>query len=361
MATALQRFQAGRSERSGSRNSDDDHAVRELREELEEIQEENSKLRDVEAQFWLLLNEKEDIKRELETLRDSTKQQQHLQKGGSGASSNSSAKSLASGTITGNLAQLTAGGKGLSLSAQEGLIAQLREENDALSCAVKECMELLLSREARRSGIVVTRGPVSAFLSWLELGQERAEALQTLASAKDEAGLAGHLTPRASKSTRAFSPGYIGGISNEEKEALLTEVHTLKREMRQLQEELDRTDMSRMQALEDSERLQQQLEVVLSNVAELKTAYSSVKAQAEASVRNAQVVQAQKVQLANKDAQIHELKATVTQLRRLADVGGAELAVDAARIRQELARRSSQSTSTAASSQSPQALDVEPM
>ena len=171
----------------------------------------------------------------------------------------------------------------------------------------------------------------------------------------------GQLTPRASKSTRAFSPGYIGGISNEEKEALLTEVHTLKREIRQLQEELDRTDMSRVQALEDSERLQHQLEVVLSNVAELKQAYHSVKAQAEASVKNAQVVQSQKVQLTNKDAQIHELKATIAQLKRLSDVGGAELAVDAARIRQELAKRSSQSSSTVASSQSPQPLEVEPM
>ena len=127
--------------RSDSRDAtDQDVRERLLREELEDIRDENAKLRDIESQFWLLLNEKEDLKRELDTLRDSSKLSSSTSSGGAGKHATATTKGSTTNSST--LAQLTGGGKGLSQSAQEGLIAQLREENDTLSNAMKECMEL---------------------------------------------------------------------------------------------------------------------------------------------------------------------------------------------------------------------------
>jgi predicted RNase H-like nuclease (RuvC/YqgF family) len=120
----------------------------------------------------------------------------------------------------------------------------------------------------------------------------------------------------------------------------LRELHISKQEVKQLQEELDRTDMSRLQALEDAERMQQQIEVLSSGVQDLRKAYNGVKQQAESSSRNSQLMQELKSLLAERDAAIHELKARLTQQQRLSSVGSTDLAADAARIRRQLAQRS---------------------
>lgn len=320
--------------RSSSSSSRERHQHEEevtaLLNELEDLKKENDCLRQVQDQFWQLLYEKEDLQRDLETLRASQRQ-------------------LATTSVAKDAHRL--GAQGADRSTTKSGVDQ--REYDAVSTALHECMELLMDREQQQTlhrTELGSRGPVRAFLSWLALSHDRSQALTSLQMAREEAGVPGSLSPRTSKAIGVFSPTYgVGAISKEEKESLLRELHVSKQEVRQLQEELDRTDMSRMQALEDAERMQQQIEVLSSGVQDLRKAYNGVKQQAESSTKNAQAVQDLKSQLAARDATIHELKAKVSQQQRLSSVGGntTDLAADAARIRRQLAQRSDSQGSNA--------------
>jgi predicted RNase H-like nuclease (RuvC/YqgF family) len=309
-----------------------DEEVAALLAELEDLKKENDCLRQVQDQFWQLLYEKEDLQRELEVLRTSQRQLATSVHGADGGQYCSQLRQPAN--------------KGGHNSGVE------QREYDAVSTALHECMELLMDKEQQQTlhrTELGSRGPVRAFLSWLALSHDRAQALTSLQVARDEAGIPGSLSPRNSKAIGVFSPTYgVGSISKEEKESLLRELHLSKQEVRQLQEELDRTDMSRMQALEDAERMQQQIEVLSSGVQDLRKAYNGVKQQAESSMKNSQAVQDLKSQLANRDATIHELKAKLSQQQRLSSVGSTtDLAADAARIRRQLAQRSDSQGSNA--------------
>lgn len=318
------------SSRGSSQDSQqhDGLSVKALLEEITDLRDENEKLRQIQEQFWQLLYEKEDLEKEVEVLR----------------SSNSSVpRSLAQQQAR---TQVPSNAAHQQFTDQQSTDAQkLRVEYDTMSNALQECLDLLMTREHKKAldmSEMGGRGMVHAFLSWLCLSHERASTLHSLATARDDSGVAGTLSPRTSKAIGVFSPTYgLGSISRDEKESLLRELHQTKLEVKQLQDELDHTDMSRLQALEDGERMQQQIEVLSKGVQELRTAYTSVKAQAEANAKNAQMVQTLKSQMAAKDALIHELKAKVSQLQRLNDIHGSELAADAARIKQDLAQRSS--------------------
>ncbi|CUG94207.1 unnamed protein product, partial [Bodo saltans] len=276
----------GATTRSSSTSSRERHQHEEevaaLLAELEDLKKENDCLRQVQDQFWQLLYEKEDLQRELEVLRTSQRQ------------------------LAMSVHGATDGAQHRVQPRNTGHSGVDQREYDAVSTALHECMELLMDREQQQTlhrTELGSRGPVRAFLSWLALSHDRAQALSSLQIARDEAGIPGSLSPRNSKAIGVFSPTYgVGSISKEEKESLLRELHSSKQEVRQLQEELDRTDMSRMQALEDAERMQQQIEVLSSGVQDLRKAYNGVKQQAESSTKNAQAVQDLKSQLANRDA-----------------------------------------------------------
>lgn len=329
-------------------NSAADEFREELLREVSELKDENDKLRQVQEQFWLLLFEREDLQRQLQELR-------------SGAN-NVLGSNVTSGTVGNQITPNTTAAADVSVSAgfspQE--LQQRRVEYDAMSTALQECLALVMTKEQQRTlneTELGARGPVHAFLSWLSFTAERSSAKQSLALARGGAVFSdgagdGSLSPSAPKFMSAFSPtmsatasmlpGAAG--SREEKEALLRELHRTKQELKQVQEELDRTDMSRLQALEDAERMQQQMEILSNGVRELRQAYEGVKLQAESSAKHAAMVQQLKSQLAARDATIHELRGKLSQVQRLGDIGSSELALDTARIRQQLAQRASSNT-----------------
>ena len=125
-----------------------------------------------------------------------------------------------------------------------------------------------------------------------------------------------------------------------EHHVLVNELSRVKAELAQVQDELDRTDTSRLQALEDADRLHKQVGVLTQNISELRTAFAQVKSQAEQYAKTSASVTQLKGILAEREAENAQLKATVAQLQRMSTVGGAALAADAARIRSELAGRS---------------------
>lgn len=265
-------------------------------EQLNELREENAKLRDIEAQFWLLLDERELLQKELDDIRQATKTTKPV-------------TTPSNGTAAANM-----------MDKPPDL--KLQAEYEAMVEALRECMDMLLTREGKQA--TAAQGPVAAFLQYVSTA-------------------AGTNVPPP---LTAVAPGALSDVQSKvvgletENETLKQQLRTCKEEVKQLQEEIDRTDMSRLQALEDAERLQKQLEVLSEQVRELRTAYATVKAQADSQSKGSTVVAGLKKQLEEKNAEILRLKAQSEQLQRLSDVGGMQLAADAARIRSELAARS---------------------
>ena len=269
-----------------------------INEEIADLRAENEKLRDVEEQFWIVLNEREDLMRQL------------------GQSAEAS-RGAPDATDT---------------AAIDSMSDRMRAEYDAMANALRESMELLMAKELRQSlEASAGRGVVATFLRWLEMDHDRAVTIDSISKLKDGIGV------NDSRGRSVTLPGLDSG----ERDMLLKELNAARQEVKILQEELDRTDMSRLQALQDAERMQKQIEILSGGVAELRSAYNALKSQGESSSRNGQIIQAQRAQLAEKDAVIHDLKAKISRLERLHDSGSADLLADAARIRQELVRRSS--------------------
>ena len=238
---------------------------------IAELEAENSKLRVVEEQFWVMLNERHNCQ---------------------------SDKVITSGPIP---------------NGPVG--SNLRVENERLTTALAECMELLMS--AQGAGSRMERGPVAAFLSWCQIEEQR----------NNEKPVP---IVHADRGQQDFA----------RTKQLNEEVSRLASECRQLQDELDRADLSRLQALEDADRLQNQVAVLAEQVLELKSAALAERSKAERHAAAASQAIALKTRLAQRDDEVSALEAEVQRLRRTSVTGGSDLAAEAARIRAELAKRS---------------------
>lgn len=320
--------------------------------ELADLKEENEMLREIEVQFWTLLNEREDLQRELDIIRSKTTtndlETRFQQKVGKGSESGPGGKGGASASSNHN------SGKDVGLLNEE--LSKIRTENDAMHSALEECLDLLAIKD-HGGDILRERGPVATFLTWLKLQHDRANAQQAvldifkadedLSRGKD--GKRGGSAPRGDSPLRRSAspqrtPKIIGGAASNtlwevERNALITELNALRRENRELKDELDQTDLSRLQALDDASRLQTQVETMAKHVTELRAAYAQVRARADQNEGDQKTITSLKVQLADSFAEAAELKSQLAQAKQLQLVGAASLAADAARIRAELAQR----------------------
>ena len=112
--------------------------------------------------------------------------------------------------------------------------------------------------------------------------------------------------------------------------------------------ELDRSDLSRLQALDDVDKMQKQIKLLSQSIVELRSAYASARAQADANARSAETTHEVTVRLAERDAEMAHLKGRLAEMQRMAASGGSLLAGDAARIRSELQARKSAASSVEA-------------
>lgn len=273
--------------------------------ELAALRDENAKLRDIEGQFWMLLQEREDLQRQLNELHR-TETQKAIK------SREEPADTRKSG---------------------------IREvDYERMSAALQECMTLLLQREFPSGGQSSSHGGnvVLRFLDYCDKEAQSASVASMVRAARDEVF---HV-----EGLRAPAPASVAR-SSPDNQMLVNEVNRLRLELTQLQDELDRTDASRLQALEDVERLQKQVMILTGNMNDLRSSFASVKSQAEHHSKIAATVTHLKVQLSERESELAQLKGTLAQLQRLSSVGGAQLAADAARIRSELnARMKSEAT-----------------
>jgi DNA repair exonuclease SbcCD ATPase subunit len=332
--------------------------------ELSVLREENAKLRVIHDQFWIVLDEREGFQKEVEQLRQSLPPQH-------GANSSSS-RQYGSSSVGGGEGGSGVASSSLLPSSSSGPSAEqwqaMRTQYDSMSNALQECFDVLLSKELKttlQKTEIGSRGSVQAFLAWLNLTHDRATALHALVSSRDSVmmGAGTSLSPSRRPALNVYTPQLaLGSISKEEKEHLLRELHDAKQEIKQLQEELDRTDVSRLQALDDAQRMHQQVQILSEGVRELRGAYQQVKGQAETSAKHAQLVAKLQEETKQKDTVIQELRHRLSQLQRFSAVGDLSppplpqqqqqqqavgtsnphhkaLAADAARIRQQMNER----------------------
>ena len=312
-----------------------------LRRQAGKLQEENAKLKEVEEQFWLLLQEREDLQQQLDAVRANA--------GSAAAQKQQQAKAAS--------ASPARGGGGGGVSTNEA--ARLIKEHESMQTALQECMDLLLAKEADAGHSVLGgtgngihhqhRGvSVADFLAWLELERGRAEAglstegllLMPDGSDRDRAAPSS-FSPSRGKSGLTPIAGAAAGppLAAQERATMLNQLSELRQEVGQLQEELDRTDMSRVQALEDSDRLHGQVKTLSETVIELRHALHAERQRCQANEQNALAALQLRGQIADREAEIAKLEGSLAQYRRLADVGSEQLAADAARIRAEFASR----------------------
>lgn len=110
-------------------------------------------------------------------------------------------------------------------------------------------------------------------------------------------------------------------------------------EIQHMKMELDRSDLSRLQALDDVDKMQGQIKLLSQSVVELRSAYASARAQADSNARAAETVHEVTVRLAERDAEIAHLRARIAEMQRMAASGGSALHHDTMRIRAELQSR----------------------
>jgi hypothetical protein len=249
---------------------------------LSELIEENQKLRAIEEQFWILLQEHETLSQRAQA---------------------SPPQPLAADAVRCDVAP--------------------SKENERLAEALREALELLLARE-RGESIEFSRGPVASFLSWCEIEHVKAEVE---ASATDR-------PPQ--QNPRINDQGLAQEVS-----ALRGKVHDLERENRDLQDELDRVDLSRIQALEDADRMQRQVAALSESILDIRSALNAEQARAEKHAHEAAQVPQLRARIADQDGIIAELTAESDRLRNAEREAGSDLAADAARIREELQKRQS--------------------
>lgn len=291
----------------------DDRAT--LVDRLQELEEENAKLRDVEDQFWILLKERD----ELQTLlRDRTAPHDDTNRSAAGV------KNARSGSTS---------AEGAAASTNAAALHQ-----DKFEAALHECLDLLIAKD--RNEQFDSRGPVAAFLAWCDIEQSRHDYRSAVNTTSDAKGTNG------SKSQNKGAAANPALLSPEERETFLLRIRQLENEQRQLQDELDRADVSRLQALEDADRLHQHVAALSEKLIVVRDAATNEKLKADKYAASHSALLTARAQLADKDAEIARLKAEVEHLRRIDSVGGAELAADAARIREELAKRSASSPSS---------------
>jgi hypothetical protein len=150
-----------------------------------------------------------------------------------------------------------------------------------------------------------------------------------------------------STSTTGFSGGDASVIIGSSMAQLQQQVASLSMQLRvaqgenrEMQLELDRCDASRLQALDDVERLQHQVTMLSENVSELRHVAVQAREAAAAGAHATSQLRAARAELAERDAEVAHLKGRVAELQRAtSQLPESQLAADAARIRAELAAR----------------------
>eukprot|EP00758_Cryptobia_borreli_P001973 Tbor_TRINITY_DN2679_c0_g1::TRINITY_DN2679_c0_g1_i1::g.17895::m.17895 len=342
---------------------------------VKEILDENDKLKLVEREFWAILKEKEDIQDEVVALKrqlvEVTNRNQltdppmHYQK-------NSIISSTGNRTLEDIINDTDRRAKG-KVSIRNGgtcsdynnqndvIIHRLKQNVDTLKTALHDCMDLLIQSDMKGKdlpngmGNIQRDGPVAVFLRWLNTTHNRQRALDGIHEVMIEEGgnsAAWHQSPSISLVRNvSMSPVRADvGITEQHRQTL--------DQLRRVQEELDRTDLSRQQALEDADKIRRQMELLAANLTAIKNDFRQYKSNVDAnskviSEREATQAQHQKSRLAQKDAEIHELKARIVHLERTLGNGTIELAKDADRISRDLQARRSQSSHRAYSNERP--------
>ena len=252
-------------------------------EQLKALLDENDKLRFIEREFWALLEEREDAQRELKKLRQEAQRP-------AGAADAGAREGVAFGGSTvddilkrhsagGNSGAPTTNSNSADLVKANNALAASQKENEALRIALHECMDVMMSEELQGSATNTVRrdGPVSAFLAWLQMRHERGEAAAAMEAARHDlgAGIAGlhglglgggrddEMGGAKTGSSPAAATSIQPGAGDRPAlRAITAELQQAHAQVRALQQELDRTDLSRRQALDDCEHMRRQVEAL---------------------------------------------------------------------------------------------------
>ena len=299
------------------------------------ILDENDRLRAVEREFWNLLNEREDFKAEVATL---TAKCQRIE------------KPTEVPNHQGSTTQ-----QGSAPDADVRKMRSMEVEIERLQLALHEAMELLLSEEVKRGsgdlpggvGNVRRDGPVSTFVNWLTMIEERRELDGELRASKSEMDKWTAGTQPVSpekRRNRSLNEALKNTVPTEQYNEALNEVSQSRLRMRRLQEELDRTDLSRQQALEDVEVLRSQLEHLNGSFKEVSQALVAYRVQNEGGGSggggSSREVGLLKDAIHQRDEEIKHLKLQMRRLVEDADRRSFDLASDTDRIRKDVYRRS---------------------
>eukprot|EP00744_Colponema_vietnamica_P015591 GILI01021858.1.p1 GENE.GILI01021858.1~~GILI01021858.1.p1 ORF type:complete len:286 (+),score=30.17 GILI01021858.1:73-858(+) len=242
----------------------------------------------------------------------------------------------------------------------------LQLENESLKTALHECMDLMISEDLRSSHTNTIRrdGPVAVFLGWLRTRHDRGEVAAVLASTRLE--LQGYTTDQqqglntSTRNTNVSQPQSSGATLTAADRAMFkslsAELQAAQAQVRALQQELDRTDLSRRQALEDCDHMRQQVEDLGSQLQQTTSAFRNAQrsllqkqVQEQVASNNSQHGQGPgpsvsgfptTSQLAHRNAEIHQARAQQAKAQREKEMETYALAEDTERIRRELARRS---------------------
>lgn len=374
-----------------------------LNEEVKALKEENEQLRDIERQFWILLDEREQLQDEVKRLSNGIRSDD-FSSGGNLLRSSSSAFN------NNNNNQAIIGGNGginkyYSGIKVPGVNSELEKNYTQMAVALDESMNMLIQLDRTAASRVTGSASASVVLpgtliyrflefcsaermgssrvasssiapfitnntnnnnrnasaSQIQRDQQQQELLnqmqqnlselrkspphsRTGSTPNDRNNVASVMsnnnTHNNDPNNNLHSSSFASTIHNSN---LSQALRLAQDEIQHLKMELDRSDLSRLQALADVDKLQNQVKVLSSSIVELRSAYSSARAQADANAKSAETVHEVTVRLAERDAEIAHLKGRIAEMQRLAASGGSALQADTSRIRQELASRVSAS------------------
>ncbi len=364
-----------------------------LNEEVVSLREENQQLRDIERQFWTLLDEREQLQEEVS----------RLSNGISSSSSKLNQQSFSNNSVKPSFAA----------AKYYNQLRVPKDSNEAeknylqMAVALDEAMNMLIQLDrtaaarftgsSQQSASVVLPGTlIHRFLEFTsaernvkntltfsspsgnnnnknaialgsssaspsvndfksktaELVEQMQQNVQSLASQNNNkqttTSRSGSATPGKIVDISQIQQQYVDNNNNTNASSYQSTLHTsnlsqalrlAQDEIHHLKMELDRSDLSRLQALDDVDKMQKQIQVLSSSIVELRSAYASARAQADANAKSAETVHEVTVRLAERDAEIAHLKGRIAEMQRLAASGGSALAADTTRIRQELASR----------------------
>ena len=291
-------------------------------EQTRAILDENDRLRVIEGEFWNLLNERESL---LETIAN-------LQKRCASLEHPSSLPIPHPRQYEGRD----------PVGHDPMKVRSMEIEIERLQLALHEAMDLLIADEVKQStgdlpsgvGNVKRDGPVASFVDWLTMVEERRELDGQLRASKTEMGRWGASPER--RQGRSLNEALKNTVPVEQHNLVLSGLHDNQVKIRKLQEELDRTDSSRRQALEDVDVLRSQLEQLNADFKEVSHALSAHRSQQGGTKEIAFL----KDSLYQRDEEIKHLKMQMRRLVEEADRRSSDLAFDAERIRREVSRRS---------------------